>query len=64
MAGKDNFKIVNFRLNLEKNPSTVPTGHIVLHQVLPFLHANAKMTTNVTAAIMNVGRDLSHTSVL
>ena len=41
----------------------VPTGHIVLHQVRPFLHASTAISTSITAAMMNVGRLLSHTSV-
>ena len=48
----------------DSHPSTVPTGQMALHQVLPFFHARTKMMTNVTAAIMNVGMFFSHTSLL
>ena len=47
----------------ERKPRTVPTGHTVLHQVLPPRHASMKMSTKVSAATMNVGRLLIQTSV-
>jgi hypothetical protein len=51
-------------LKRDTNPSTVPTGHIVLHHVLPFFHARIATTMKVTAATANVAADLIHTSVL
>ena len=44
-------------LKRDTNPSTVPTGQMVLHHVLPFFQASTKITTNVTAATMNVGSE-------
>ena len=48
--------------NREKKLRVVPTGQIVLHQVLPFFHARTTTATNVTAATIRVGRLLSQTS--
>ena len=47
----------------EKNPSTVPTGQMVLQYVLPLRHARITTAMSVTAAIMKVGMLLIHTSV-
>ena len=49
-------------LNLERNPKVVPTGHTVLHQVLPFVQASMNMMMNVATAMMRVGIDLIHIS--
>ena len=43
------------------NPRTVPTGHTVLHQILPFLRARKASTTRATRAAMKVGRLFIHT---
>ena len=51
-------------LNLDSTPSNVPTGQIVLHQVLPFFHAKIKIAENATRAIINDDRLPTHTSVL
>lgn len=48
----------------DKKPNTVPTGQIVLQYVLPFFQANMNKATNVTAAMMKVGRLRIHTSVV
>ena len=52
-------------LNIEKremNPSTVPTGQMVLQYVRPFLHAKMASATSVTTAMIITGRLFIHTS--
>ena len=51
-------------LRLEKNPRIVPTGQTVLQYVLPPFHANTNITMKVTAAMIKVGSERIHTSVL
>ena len=45
-------------------PSSVPTGHTVLHQVRPPLHASSPMTTSMTSDTTSAGRLFTHTSTL
>ena len=52
------------RLNLDRAPNMVPTGQTVLHHVLPFFHARAKISLNATIEAMRVGSVPTHTSVL
>ena len=47
-----------------KKLNMVPTGHTELQYERPPLNARMKMITKDAAAIMNVGIDLIHTSVL
>lgn len=47
----------------EKKLRIVPTGQMVLQYVLPLRAAKMKMIMNVTAAIINVGILLIHTSL-
>ena len=51
-------------LFFEKNPSIVPTGHIELQYERPPFHAMMNRTMNEIAAMIKVGSDLIHTSVL
>ena len=47
----------------EKKPNTVPTGQMVLQYVRPLRYANIANRTNITTAMMNVGKLFSQTSV-
>ena len=47
----------------EKNPSTVPTGQTVLHQVRPLRQARTTSRMSVAAAISSVVRLRIQTSV-
>ena len=51
-------------LNLDMKPSAVPTGHIVLHQVLPCFQARTATTAKVSADIPRVTPDFTQTSTL
>ena len=51
-------------LNLDSTPSNVPTGQMVLHHVLPFLHAKTKIIVNATIEMIREDRLPTHTSVL
>jgi len=45
------------------NPSTVPTGHIVLQYARPFFHASMAMIIKEPTVTMNVDKLFIHTSV-
>ena len=49
---------------LENIPSSVPTGHMVLQYVLPFLHARIAIIMKVTAATINVPMLFIHISTV
>ena len=46
----------------ERNPSTVPTGQMVLHQVRPPRQASTATTMKVAIATMSTGKLFIHTS--
>lgn len=46
----------------DRKPSTVPTGHTVLQYVRPPFQAKITTNTKLTAAIIKVGRERSHSS--
>ncbi len=48
----------------DSRPSTVPTGHTVLHHVRPLRHASMPTTTSVATATPSVAQLLTHTSTV